>query len=96
MPKLAQFESSFDMLILELAETALLLCGVTGVPFLPKMYQCMVLGIDKLSNEILKVSRSHFWSWFWVLSFWAEIQPTAKWTSLECSIHADFNGRRNV
>ena len=49
MPKLAQFESSFDMLILELAETALLFCGVTDVPFLPKMGQCMVLGFQMRS-----------------------------------------------
>ena len=25
-------------------------------------------------------------------SFWVKIQPTAKQTSLECSIHADHNG----
>ena len=29
----------------------------------------------------------HGFSWFWV-----KIQPIAKWTSFECSLHADHNG----
>jgi len=57
-----------------------------------------------LSNDVLRVDFNvghifaksaldqrlyiiHGFSWFWV-----KIQPTAKWTSFECSIHADHNG----
>ena len=63
----------------------------TVVVSIERAFQNDVLNmIFHLSHIFAKIALDQRHPWFFMIS--GQIQPTAKWTSLECSVHADHNG----